>query len=143
MYRKILVPLDGSKVSTAALTEALRFAGGQGACLTLLFVCESMYHVLTEGPVDLTAAIRREGEIILSNAAAQAREARVEAEVALVDAGERRVAEVIIQEAERRGADLIAMGTHGRRGVQHLILGSVAEGVIRQATMPVLLLRSA
>ena len=143
MYRKILVPLDGSKVSTAALTEALRFAGGQGICLTLLFVCESMYHVLTEGPVDLTASIRREGEIILSNAAAQAREARVEAEVALIDAGERRVAEVIIQEAERRGADLIAMGTHGRRGVQHFMLGSVAEGVIRQATMPVLLLRSA
>ena len=62
--------------------------------------------------------------------------------MALVDAGERRVAQAIIEEAERRRADLIAMGTHGRRGVQHFMLGSVAEGVIRQATIPVLLLRS-
>jgi nucleotide-binding universal stress UspA family protein len=128
MYKKILVPLDGSKTSTAALAEALQFAGEQGARLTLLFVCESMYYILAEGPVDLTAA--------------QAREARVEVEVALVDAGERRVAQAIIEEAERRRADLIAMGTHGRRGVQHFMLGSVAEGVIRQATIPVLLLRS-
>ena len=142
MYKKILMPLDGSKTSTAALAEALQFAGEQGARLTLLFVCESMYYILAEGPVDLTASIRREGETILSAAAAQAREARVEVEVALVDAGERRVAQAIIEEAERRRADLIAMGTHGRRGVQHFMLGSVAEGVIRQATIPVLLLRS-
>jgi nucleotide-binding universal stress UspA family protein len=143
MYRKILVPLDGSKTSMTALTEALRFAGEQGARLTLLFVCESLHYILMEGPVDLTASVRREGEAILSEAAAKAREARVEAEVALVEAGERRVAECIIQEAERSGADLIAMGTHGRHGVQHLVLGSVAEGVIRRAAIPVLLLRSA
>jgi nucleotide-binding universal stress UspA family protein len=143
MYRKILVPVDGSRASTAALAEALRFAGEQGARLTLLFVCESMYHILAEGPVDLTASIRREGETILADAAVRAREARVDAEAALVEAGERRVAEAIVEEAERHGADLIAMGTHGRRGVQHFMLGSVAEGVIRRATIPVLLLRSA
>jgi nucleotide-binding universal stress UspA family protein len=143
MYKKILVPLDGSTTSTAALTEALRFASAQSARLTLLFVCESLRYILMEGPVDLTASIKREGETILSEAAAKARAAGVDAEVALVEAGERRVAEVIVEEAKRSGADLIAMGTHGRRGVQHLMLGSVAEGVIRRAGTPVLLLRSA
>ena len=143
MYKKILVPLDGSTPSATALTEALRFAGTQDARLTLLFVCEGLRYVLAEAPIDLTAEIKREGETVLSQAAAEARAAGVGTDAALVEAGDRRVAEAIVEEAERCGADLIAMGTHGRRGVQHLMLGSVAEGVIRRATMPVLLLRSA
>ena len=50
--------------------------------------------------------------------------------------------EVIVEEARSWGADLIVMGTHGRRGFEHLVLGSISEGVVRRATVPVLLLRS-
>ena len=143
MYKKILVPLDGSKPSEAAFAEALRFAGEEGARLTLLFVCESLQYILLEGPVDLSASIRRNGEAILGEAALKARAAGVPADSAVVDAGDRRVAEAIVDEARRSGADLIAIGTHGRRGIQHLVLGSVAEDVLRRATTPVLLLRGA
>ena len=58
------------------------------------------------------------------------------------DLWDRRIATAIVEEAAAWGADLIVIGTHGRRGFEHLVLGSVAEGVVRRATVPVLLIRS-
>jgi nucleotide-binding universal stress UspA family protein len=66
----------------------------------------------------------------------------VEADTLLVDAAGRRIATAIVEEAARWGAELIVMGTHGRHGFEHLILGSVAEGVVRRAVTPVLLIRA-
>ena len=57
------------------------------------------------------------------------------------DAAGRRVASAIVEEANAEGIDLIILGTHGRRGLEHLVLGSVAEGVARRAAVPVLLIR--
>jgi len=71
----------------------------------------------------------------------QARASGVEATTALVAAGSRRVPTAIVEEATAAGVDLIAMGTHGRRGVERFLLGSVAEGVARRATVSVLLMR--
>jgi nucleotide-binding universal stress UspA family protein len=142
MYKHILVPLDGSEPSTAVLAEALKFAKASGATLRLVHVCEPLSYVVAEGPIDLAAAVRREGERLLDEAREKARSAGVPAEAALIDAGDQRVAAAIADAASRSGADLIMMGTHGRRGVEHLMVGSVAEGVIRRATVPVLLVRS-
>jgi nucleotide-binding universal stress UspA family protein len=143
MYKRILVPVDGSAPSNAALQEALKFAGTCGSALRLVYVCEPLSYILAEGPVDLAYAVRRQGEQVLDEAAAKTREAGVSAETALIDAEDRRVAAAITEEAGRAGSDLIMMGTHGRRGFEHLVLGSVAEGVLRRATVPVLLLRPA
>ena len=140
MYKRILVPLDGSKSSAAALREALKFAKEQGAKVCLTHIYEQIKHVVTEGVVDLTPALRRQGEQLLADAAARARKAGVKATTALVAAGSRRISAVIVEQAAAEGADLIAMGTHGRRGFERLVLGSVAEGVARSATIPVLLL---
>ena len=140
MYKRILVPLDGSKSSAAALREALKFAKEQGARVCLTHIYEQIKHVVTEGVVDLTPALRRQGEQLLADAAARARKAGVKATTALVAAGSRRISAVIVEQAAAEGADLIAMGTHGRRGFERLVLGSVAEGVARSATIPVLLL---
>ena len=140
MYKRILVPLDGSKSSAAALREALKFAKEQGARVCLTHIYEQIKHVVTEGVVDLTPALRRQGEQLLADAAARARKAGVKATTALVAAGSRRISAVIVERAAAEGADLIAMGTHGRRGFERLVLGSVAEGVARSATIPVLLL---
>ena len=140
MYKRILVPLDGSKSSAAALREALKFAKEQGAKVCLTHIYEQIKHVVTEGVVDLTPALRRQGEQLLADAAARARKAGVKATTALVAAGSRRISAVIVEQAAAEGADLIAMGTHGRRGFERLVLGSVAEGVARRATIPVLLL---
>jgi len=140
MYKRILVPVDGSQSSAAALTEALKLAKEQGARVCLVHVYERVKHVVTEGVVDLTPSLRRQGEQLLAEALRQAHKAGVKATVALVAAGSRRISAVIVEQATAERADLIAMGTHGRRGFERLILGSVAEGVARRATVPVLLL---
>lgn len=142
MYNRILIPVDGSPPSTAALAEALGFARERNARALLVYACEPMPYTLAEGVLDLSAEMRRQGRLILDAAAAAADKAGVTAEMSLVEASDRRIPEVIVDEAKRWNADLIAMGTHGRRGFEHLLLGSVAEGVIRRASVPVLLLRS-
>jgi nucleotide-binding universal stress UspA family protein len=140
MYKRILVPLDGSEASAATLKEALKFAKEQGARVCLTHVYERIKHVVTEGVIDLTPALRRQGEQLLAEALRQARKAGVKATAALVAAGSRRIPAAIVEQAVAEGADLIAMGTHGRKGFERLMLGSVAEGVARRATVPVLLL---
>ena len=142
MYSRILIPVDGSAASEAALAETLKFAHEQGAKARIIYVCEPLQYILAEGPVNLAAEVRRQGAKIIAAAATKASAAAVPAEAALVEAGDRRVADAIVEEATGWGANLIAMGTHGRRGFAHLLLGSVAEGVVRRATAPVLLLRS-
>ena len=91
--------------------------------------------------MDLDQALRQQGELVLWEAAERAGAYGVTATTALIEAGERRVAAAIVDEAASAGADLIAMGTHGRRGVEKLLLGSVAEGVARRAGVPVLPIR--
>lgn len=140
MYKRILVPLDGSKASSTALKEALALAKEQGARVCLTHVYEQIKHVVTEGVIDLTPALRIQGEQLLAEAASRARRAGIKATTALVEAGSRRVPAAIVEQAGAEGADLIVMGTHGRKGFERLMLGSVAEGVARRATVPVLLL---
>lgn len=141
MYKLILIPIDGSETSREAMEEALLLAAEQGADARLIHVCEPMRHIVMEGIVDLTHAVRRQGEQFLAEATERARAYGVQATTALVQAGDRRVAVAIVDDAAAAGADLIAMGTHGRHGAEHLFLGSVAEGVARRASVPVLLVR--
>jgi nucleotide-binding universal stress UspA family protein len=96
-----------------------------------------------EAMVDLSGlgqAWRDAGRRVLDRAVAVARKAGVEAEAALLE-GEERVSGLIAEEARRAKADLIVVGTHGRRGLDRLLLGSVAEGVARSASTSVLLVR--
>jgi nucleotide-binding universal stress UspA family protein len=86
-------------------------------------------------------AWRRAGQEILDQAAASPREAGVQAETALLEL-DGRVSRVVTDEAERWGAELIVIGSHGRQGLEQLLLGSVAEGVLRTAAVPVLLVRA-
>ena len=140
MYTNILIPIDGSEASSQALREALKLAKEQGARVCLTHVYEPMKHVVTESAVDLTPAIRRQGEALLNEALEHASNAGVAATTALVAAGGRRIPAAIVEQAVAANADLIAMGTHGRGGIERLILGSVAEGVARRAGIPVLLI---
>lgn len=141
MYSKILIALDGSEASRSALEDGLRLAREQGAKVLLLHVYEPIVTSSTHGVVDLTQAMRAEGEQIAGAALGEARTAGVEARSSVVNAEGRRVASAIVDEANAAGIDLIVIGTHGRRGLEHLVLGSVAEGVARRARVPVLLIR--
>lgn len=145
MYQRILVPIDGSETSDKALQEALNLIGGQPAHLLLLHVVEDMQFLDAEGYVnyaELREVTHKIGERLLAKAKKIARQADITVETSLLDAGGERIANIINGEVERWAADLVVIGTHGRSGFSHLLFGSVAEGVVRGAAIPVLLVRS-
>lgn len=143
MYRRILVPIDGSASSDAALQHGLRLAQEQRAEIKIVYVLDTQsLYVLDEGffVEDVAEKWRQAGQTLLGRAAEQARRAGVATATALLENGGR-IPDVIVAESKRWPADLIVMGTHGRHGVDHLLLGSVAEGVVRLTAVPVLLIR--
>jgi len=144
MYQRIMVPVDGSETSRKALQEAIKLAQLFHARLKLVHVVENARVFDAEGMVDY-AALRevatKGGELILSRAKEMAEQAGVAAETALLEAGGDRNENVIVSDARQWLAELIVIGTHGRSGISRLLFGSVAEGVVRGATMPVLLIR--
>jgi len=148
MYRTILVAVDGSETSEHALTYATELARVTSAALRILHVVDMGWlPVAQEIGVDaerILVARRRAGESILAIAGDSARNAGVEAETALTetDSPTQHVAEAIAAEAVRWPAELVVLGTHGRRGFRRLALGSVAERVARLALRPVLLVPS-
>lgn len=146
-YRRILVPLDGSATSSRALDEAIRLADPQSR-LRLVYVLEEVFPLDTEGYAfidyaTLQEAVRLTGTRALTQAAERVRMAGMAPETALIEAKGERIAGVIEGEVKQWQADLIVIGTHGRSGLNRLLLGSVAEGVARSASVPVLLVRAA
>jgi nucleotide-binding universal stress UspA family protein len=151
--RRILVPTDFSDTADAALDYALLLAARYGASLQLLHVIDDPFVTeglaaeayMTEAPV-LRSALLRDAQNRLAHRVAPMRRggeiegspgiARVDAEVLFG-----RGAHTIAEYAGHHGADLIVMGTHGRTGVAHLLLGSVAERLVRQGPCPVLTVR--
>lgn len=144
MYQKILVPVDGSTTSECALQEAIRLAQQQRAQLELVHVFEDVLYWVDESYInyaELQETIRASSEKILTQAQALVQQAGLTAETKLLEAKSQRIANILVAEAERWQAELIVIGTHGRTGFSRLVLGSVAEGVVRTASMPVLLVR--
>jgi len=146
IYQRILVPIDGSAASKRALQEAIRLADGE-AQLHLVYVLEEVFPLDAEGYafIDYAAlreAVRHTGERTLAQAAEKVRQSGTTAETALLEASGERIASVIKDEVQHWQADLIVIGTHGRSGLSRLLLGSVAEGVVREASVPVLLVRA-
>ncbi len=146
MYERILVPVDGSETSKRGLLEACRLAKERGGRLRCLHVIDE--HFLTYNyvgivyPQELFEALKTNGRQILDEASKQAGNEGVPAETILRESGGARISETILKEARAWPADLIVMGTHGRRGLSHLALGSDAELVVRESPVPVLLVRA-
>jgi len=145
MYRRILVPVDGSKTAARGLGEAIRLAKNQRARLRLVHVVDKMAIVgVVEAGMDpkpVLARLARSGRALLERSQRTAKKLGVDAEMAFYKPVTKRVADSILREAKKWRADLIVMGTHGRRGVPRLVLGSDAEQVVRLAEVPVLLVR--
>lgn len=139
-YRRILVATDGSSRGRAAAEEATRLAQAVGATLTGLFVVDETSYLGLPSGFDwdaLSRALREEGERALAGLAETARAAGVAATTRLEQG---HPAEVIVEAAKDH--DLLVIGTLGRTGLAHLLLGSIAERVVRHATCPVLVVRS-
>jgi nucleotide-binding universal stress UspA family protein len=145
MYRRILVAVDGSATSLRGLDEAVKVAKASRGQLLLVHVVNEI--VMT--PEYLPAAyydrifqsLRESGLKLLEQAADQVSRADLSCEQKLVEIAGARVADEIVKQASEWTADLIVMGTHGRRGLNRLALGSDAELVLRLSAVPLLLVR--
>jgi nucleotide-binding universal stress UspA family protein len=143
-FQRILVPVDGSEPSGDAAALAVRLASDLRATLTFCFVVDreaivAQYVAMPYGDAGPSLEYaHEEGERILAAAGAQAAAAGV------AQQGERlegSAVDEIVRFCEARGFDLIVMGSHGRRGLARMFMGSVAEGVLRTAAVPVLVVR--
>jgi nucleotide-binding universal stress UspA family protein len=148
MYHRILVPIDGSATSERGLDEALAVAASLGSEVRLIHVVDDASLVMNSAALasnvgELLVSLAQAGEEILAagKLRAKARNLSVETELRHCQTG--RVADVIVDEAKQWPADLLVLGTHGRRGAGRLLLGSDAEQVLRSAPVPVLLVREA
>ena len=146
MFKRILVAVDGSHTSELALQEAIKLAGEVRAQLRIVHVVDNVNLNLSAefpNPSEIWDAMLKGGQAILHKAGAAATAAGIAVESGLIeiDTLGHRLPEMIAADADAWPADLIVIGTHGRRGLSHLLLGSVAEGVVRVATKPVLLIR--
>lgn len=148
MYEKILVAYDGSETSKLALAEALKLAGLTGAQLRIvhaLDIVAPMGMGTTYVPADLIESYREDAMKRLDDARAEAKAAGVRCETELIDVQgiNDSVAQCLQRCASSNGAQLVVLGTHGRRGIKRALLGSVAEQFVRSAPCPVLLVRGA
>lgn len=145
MYQRILVPVDGSSTSNLALQEAIKLAKQVGARLELVHIYEDAVYLVDENYFnyeELQKTIHDCGEKMLTAAEAMAQAAGIPVETRLIPSNNERIANILVEEAKRWQAELIVIGTHGHSGFSRLLLGSVAEGVVRIAPIPVLLIRS-
>jgi nucleotide-binding universal stress UspA family protein len=147
MYKRIFVPVDGSATSRRGLRAAADLARAQRAKLTILTVVDAMPMLATfEGGMvfdqRMLDTLRDGARKVLERAAAEAKKRGVAAKKVLAENTAGRVADVIVRQAKKARADLIVIGTHGRRGLTRMVMGSDAELVVRSAPAPVLLIRA-
>jgi nucleotide-binding universal stress UspA family protein len=146
MYQKILVPVDGSPTSARGLQEAIKLAKLTGARVRLLHVVDQIsfasgMEAASMMTGEMLQLLREGGEQLLKKAQARVEKAGVRVDTVLCDSFAGRVCDLVIEQATAWRADLIVLGTHGRRGFSRLMMGSDAEMIVRLATMPVLLVR--
>lgn len=146
MFKRILVAVDVSGTSDLALETAIKLASEQEARLRIVHVIDTVnINMEATEVIDQSAllgAMIRNGQAILAQAEAVATAAGLAVETNLIEIEtmNQRIAEAIASDAEAWSSDLIVVGTHGRRGLTRLFLGSVAEGTARLAARPVLLI---
>lgn len=148
MYSRIFVAIDNSSTAQKALDEAIQLAAKLGANLcigTALDEAPVTQHGMGLGSYINVDKIKHEmrdaGNALLDKAVAQAKAAGCDPHRSLIESDKKRLSEMIIEAAAEWQADLIVMGTHGRRGFERLLVGSVAEHMIRSATTTLMLVR--
>lgn len=145
MYSRILVPLDGSDPSVQGLREAITLARELKSTLVLLHVVNEYPLLVDMAAVTGTDEIRRDllnlGKELLAQGCREAEQAGVQAQPVMHEMTSGRVGNVISEQAKAQECQLIVMGTHGRRGISRLTMGSDAEITARCAPVPVMLVR--
>jgi nucleotide-binding universal stress UspA family protein len=143
-FKRILVPLDGSKTAESILPFVEELAKGLGASLVLFHAITPIaaypgFELAPVGAAQLITEMEGQAKEILQRAAAEVKSRGVKAEMTVaVDVA----VDGILAAAEERSADMIAIATHGRGGLGRVVLGSVADGVVRRSHRPCLVIRA-
>lgn len=147
MYQRILVPVDGSPTSQQGLAEAIQLAKLTGGQLRLLHMVDELSIVMgmsdyASPTEDFFALMHESGQKVLDEAREQAVREGVAADVVLNEIYGGRLADLVVEQALAWPADLVVLGTHGRRGIGRFLMGSDAEQIVHIAPVPVLLVRN-
>lgn len=147
MYKKILVPLDGSRTAQKGLREAIKLAKHHNASLRVLHVIDEF--VATPDIASSLDVARIHayshgvGKKLLDAAIALARKHNLRVDSAMLEiVASRSAADIIGEQARKWKADVLVIGTHGRRGISRLVMGSDAEEIVRTSRIPVLMVPS-
>ena len=150
MYKRLLVAVDGSETSNKALAAAIEMAGYSAgrSVLRLIHVLDEMAYFVGLDPYQgqtysAVHVMRQAGEKILADGLAVCESAGVQADTVLIDEFGAHLADSVAQSAKDWDASLVVVGTHGRKGVGRMLLGSGAEQIIRLSSCPVLVIRTA
>ncbi|MBR8252735.1 universal stress protein [Burkholderia ambifaria] len=146
MYQRIFAALDGSRSARLALDEAISLARDSGSLVIAMCVVSDALRLadVDSGYIDQRDPAGLDADkaaIAVSDAEAAFRLSGVRGIARTIDAGGADISDVLARAAAECGADLIVMGTHGRRGLRRALLGSVAESLVRIADRPVLVVR--
>jgi nucleotide-binding universal stress UspA family protein len=143
MFKRILVPIDGSDASTKALVSALQLARESGGNVRVVHVFDELSYLSGyEYAAAVAEQAREQAQQALDDALAVCQSSGVPADAKLLDTpGRRRLGDAVADAAREFGADLVAIGSHGRRGLDRLLLGSGAEQILRLAQAPVLVVK--
>ncbi|HSV80171.1 MAG TPA: universal stress protein [Ramlibacter sp.] len=142
MYKRILVPVDGSETCRKALTAALNLARESDGRVRVVHALDELASTLGfEAGVNIVSLARAYADKVLSEALEMAQAAGVPADGRLAESRGERLGDAVAREALDWKADLVVLGTHGRRGVHRVLLGSGAEQIVRMAPVPVLTIR--
>lgn len=149
MYKHLVVAVDGSETSLNALAHATELASVNDAHLTLVHVANPAEYMALAPEFlqhdSYEAAAVAQGNEVLDAAEAAARGKGVDnivKHLLVANKGAREMAQELVDYADSNGADLLVLGTHGRTGLMHLLMGSFAETVMRQSHLPLLVIRS-
>ena len=144
MFKHILAPVDGSETSMAAVVKAAELAKAFGAVVTAVYVIDpypftGVGSEFAYGQDQYLNAARAEAAAAIEGAAQRLQAAGVQAETRVIES--HAVWRGIVEATDSCGADLIVMGSHGRRGLEKLVLGSVTQRVLGLVHVPVLVVR--
>jgi nucleotide-binding universal stress UspA family protein len=149
MFKRILVAVDGSEASNAGLRSAIALAAELRSTLVVLHVVDVRLpdpsveaYVVRSYVDDFESALMAAGQKLLDGSVAQATSHGVDVEPMLMRWCSGPVADAILQRARASRAELLVLGTHGRRGLRRIVVGSDAEAVVRASPVPVLLVRA-
>ncbi|MGV3572824.1 MAG: universal stress protein [Ramlibacter sp.] len=142
MFKRILVPVDGSDTATQALAAALQLAREAEGRVRVVHALDELAYVSGyDYGAEVMRLAREHAATVLRDATDVAKASGVPCDSRLVEAAGQRLGDIVAKEADDWEADLVVVGTHGRRGISRVLLGSGAEQVIRTVRVPVLSFR--